>query len=169
MLMISVVSVAIYAIAGSRKGVLVRHIACNVTASFRARATLAFRVPVLSAIALDQLRKRGPPRSRQTIAFAASNRHFRVNLSPRFEMRPFRLHPPCRYREQPSRQHGRCYRHLPLARLSAWQCPKAYGFDRRRVYPPVPAPHSARPLPSHPSLRFSCQRMSSYPIARRSG
>lgn len=39
-----------YAIAASRKGVLLCHMACNVTASFRASATLALRGPVLAAI-----------------------------------------------------------------------------------------------------------------------
>lgn len=43
-----------YAIAASRKGVLVRYMACRVTASFRANATLALRGPVRSAIALAQ-------------------------------------------------------------------------------------------------------------------
>jgi hypothetical protein len=37
----------IYAIAASWKSVLVRHMACRVTASFRASATLALRGPVL--------------------------------------------------------------------------------------------------------------------------
>jgi len=41
-----------YAIAASWKGALLRHMACRVTASFRASATLALRGPVLSAIAL---------------------------------------------------------------------------------------------------------------------
>ena len=51
-LKISVVSgFEVYGIATSRKGVLVRHMACSMTASFRARATLALRGPVLSAIA----------------------------------------------------------------------------------------------------------------------
>ena len=54
-----------YAIAASRKGVPERHMACSVTASFRARATFALRGPVLSAIALAQLRRREPPRFRQ--------------------------------------------------------------------------------------------------------
>ena len=71
-----------YVIAASRKGVLVRHMACSVTASFRASATLALRGPVLSAIALAQLRSCVSPRFRQKIAFAASYRHFRVNRSP---------------------------------------------------------------------------------------
>lgn len=56
-----------YAITTSRKGVLVRHMACRVTTSFRASATLALRGPVLSAIALAQSRRRGPPRFRQKI------------------------------------------------------------------------------------------------------
>lgn len=91
-LKISVVPVVgAYAIAASRKGVFVRHIACSVTASLRASATLASRGPVLSAIARAQLRRRGPPRLRQRMAFAASNRHLRVNPFPRLEIRPFRL------------------------------------------------------------------------------
>lgn len=68
----SVHSVVVYAIVVSRNGVLVRHMACSVTASFRARATLALRGPVLSAIVLAQLRSRVSPRFRQNMAFAAS-------------------------------------------------------------------------------------------------
>ena len=45
----------------SRNGVPVRHIACRITASFRARATLALRGPVRSAIARAQSRRRDPP------------------------------------------------------------------------------------------------------------
>ena len=62
----------IYAIFTSRKGVLVRHMACSVTASFRASATLALRGPVLPAIVLAQQRSRVSPSFRQKIAFAAS-------------------------------------------------------------------------------------------------
>lgn len=80
-----------YAITTSRKGVLVRHMACKVTASFRANATLALRGKVLSAIALAQSRSRGPPRFRQEMAFAASNGHFLMNPSHRLDTRPFRL------------------------------------------------------------------------------
>jgi len=40
----------------------VRRMACYVTASLRARATLAFRGPVLWAIAWAQSRRRDPPR-----------------------------------------------------------------------------------------------------------
>ena len=80
-----------HAMAASRKGVSARHIACGVTASFRASATLAFLGPVLPAIALAQLRRRGPPRFRRKIAFAASWSHLRVNPSPLLESRPFRL------------------------------------------------------------------------------
>ena len=68
----SVVSGLPYAMASSRNGVFVRHMACNVTASFRARATFAFLGHVRSAIALAQLRSRVSPRFRQKIAFAAS-------------------------------------------------------------------------------------------------
>ena len=71
-LKISVVPVPVYAIAASRKGVLVRHIAWSVTASFRASATLALRGPVLSAIARAHLRIRVSPMFRQKSAFAAS-------------------------------------------------------------------------------------------------
>ena len=56
----------------SRNGVPVRHIACRITASFRARATLAFRGPVRSAIARAQSRRRDPPSLRVMMAFAAS-------------------------------------------------------------------------------------------------
>jgi len=71
-LRISVVSGLPHAMASSRNGVFVRHMACSVTASFRARATFAFLGPVRSAIALAQLRSRVSPRFRQKIAFAAS-------------------------------------------------------------------------------------------------
>ena len=63
----------LYAITTSRKGVLVRHMACRVTANFRASATLALRGPVLSAIAFAQSRSRGPPKFRQKMAFAAQH------------------------------------------------------------------------------------------------
>jgi len=61
-----------YAIAISRKGVPERHMACRITASFRASATLALRGPVRLAMALAQARKRKPPSFRQRIALAAS-------------------------------------------------------------------------------------------------
>lgn len=80
--------VEFYAIAASWKGVFVRHIACRVTASLRASATLALRGPVLSAITFAQLRSLGPPRFRLNMAFAASNKHFLVKRFPPFE------HPP---------------------------------------------------------------------------
>jgi hypothetical protein len=82
----------------SRKGVLVRHMACRITTGFRAIATLALRGPVLSAIARAQPFNRWPPGFRQKIAFAASNRHLLVNPSPRFDTRPFRLISPDAYR-----------------------------------------------------------------------
>lgn len=80
-----------YAIAASRKGVLVRYMACRVTASFRANATLALRGPVRSAIALAQPRRREPLWFLHKIAFAASNRHFLVKPSPLLDTRPFLL------------------------------------------------------------------------------
>jgi len=98
MLAASVVPGFSHAAAASRKGVSVRHMACSVTASFRASATLALRGPLLAAIALAQSLKRGPPRFLQKMAFAASNRHFRVNLSPRLDTRPFRLTSPDSWR-----------------------------------------------------------------------
>jgi hypothetical protein len=61
----------------------VSHITCSVTASFRASATFAFLGPVRSAIALAQVRRWDPSRFRQKIAFAASYKHLRVNMSPR--------------------------------------------------------------------------------------
>ncbi len=75
----------------SLEGVLVRHMACSVTASLRANATFAFLGTVRSAIAWAHVRRRDPLRFRQKIAFVASNKHFRVNISPRFDIRPFRL------------------------------------------------------------------------------
>ena len=57
--------------AASLKDVLVRHMACRVTACFRACATLALRGPILSAIARAQSRSRGPPGFLQKMAFAA--------------------------------------------------------------------------------------------------
>ena len=54
MLKICVVSgFEVYGVAASRKGVLVRHMACSMRASFRARATMALRVPILSAAGLS--------------------------------------------------------------------------------------------------------------------
>ena len=61
-----------YAVAASRKGVSVRHMACRITASLRARATLAFRGPVRSAIARAQSRRRDAPSLRVMMALAAS-------------------------------------------------------------------------------------------------
>lgn len=80
-----------YTSATSRKGALLRHMPCRVTASFQTSATSALRGPVRSAIARALQRSRGQPRFRRKIALTVSNRHFRMGPSPRFEPCPFRL------------------------------------------------------------------------------
>lgn len=82
-----------YAIATSWKGMLLRHMACSITASFRVSATFALRGPVRSAITWTNPAAVGPQVSAEDHV-RSFEQEFLVNPSPRFETPTFRLTSP---------------------------------------------------------------------------
>ena len=79
------------------------------------------------------------------------------------------LHPPRRHRQLPPGQHDRHRRRLPLEGLSPPRQVEGHDARRRRVHPPLPAPHPAGRLPSHPPLTASSPTATAPPSSRSAG